>query len=115
MTVWPVSFTVGLATSNHWRGSGQLLVAPGSLVCTPGPITGRVSGVGGIAHTGTQVDLYVSKLVPPWFNISVPVRGSEATVVASTWIFARRNLRDTLRAAGFQVTEHVGWIHSYSR
>jgi len=63
-----------------------------------------------VTHQGTEVHIYVARLVPPWFNVTVPVQGDAGTLIASMWILGRRNLRRTLQAAGFDVTEHVTWF-----
>ena len=101
---------VGLITSDLWRGAGTLWVAPGSIVCTPGRLTARVGPVQPVTHQGTQVDIYIARLVPPWFNVTVPIQGDGGTLFASMWILGRRKLRRTLQAAGFDVTEHVTWF-----
>ena len=85
-------------------------VAPGSLVCTPGRLTAGVSAAQPVKHEGTQVDVYVARLVPPWFNVTVPIRGENGVLVASMWILGRRKLRRTLQEAGFEVVEHVTWF-----
>jgi hypothetical protein len=56
------------------------------------------------------VDVYVARLVPPWFNVTVPIRGEGGTLVASMWVLGRRKLRRTLQEAGFEVVDHVTWI-----
>ena len=63
-----------------------------------------------VTHQGTRVDIYIARLVPPWFNVTVPIRGDGGTLIASTWVLSRRKLRRTLQAAGFEVTEHVTWF-----
>lgn len=103
-------FTVGVTAPGLWRGGGVLWVARGSIVCTPGRLTARASSARPVTHEGTQVDIYVARLVPPWFNVTVPLRGEGGTLVASTWILARRKLRRTFQEAGFDVTEHVTWF-----
>ena len=60
-------------------------------------------------HEGTRVDVYVARLVPLWFNVTVPIRGDGGTLVASMWILGRRKLRQALQAAGFEVVDHVTW------
>ena len=110
VTSWPRAFTVGLITPDMWRGGGTLWVAPGSIVCIPRRLTARMSSAQPVTHQRTQVDIYIARLVPPWFNVTVPIRGDGSTLIASTWILGRRGLRRTLQAAGFDVTEHVTWF-----
>ena len=107
---WPVTFTVGLTTQQLWRGGGELSVAPDWLVCTPGGVTAHLSVAQPVRHAGTRVDVFIARLVPPWFNVSVPVRGEAGTLVASMWIIGRRKLRRTLQQAGYDVVEHVTWV-----
>lgn len=110
VTSWPMTFTVGVTTPGLWRGGGELSVAPGSLVCTPGRLTASASSAQPVKHEEMQVDVFVARLVPPWFNVTVPIRGERGTVVVSMWILARRKLRQALQEAGFDVTEHVTWF-----
>ncbi len=110
VTSWPTTFTVGVTTPGLWRGGGQLSIAPGSIVCTPGRLTAGASSAQPVRHDGTQVDVYVARLVPPWFNLTVPIRGDEGTLIASMWILGRRRLRRTLQEAGFEVVDHVTWF-----
>ena len=110
MISWPVLFNVGVTTPGLWRGGGHLVVAPGSLECIPGRLTSGVSASHSVRHQGAHVDVYVARLVPPWFNVTLPVHGAGETLVASMWIVGRRKLRRTLREAGFDVTEHVTWV-----
>lgn len=110
MMSWPVIFRVGLTTPGLWRGSGQLAIAPGSLVCSPGRLTAGVSAAQPVTHEGTRVDVYVARLVPPWFNVTVPIRGEGRMLVASMWILGRRKLRRAIEEAGFEVVDHVTWI-----
>jgi hypothetical protein len=65
--------------------------------------------MGGSSKARRHVDVYVARLVPPWFNVTVPIRRDGGTLVASMWILSRRRLRRTLYEAGFDVTEHVTW------
>lgn len=109
MSCWPVTFEVGLTTPGLWRGGGRLLIAPGSLVCIPGHVTAGLSKAQPGTYRGKQVHLYTARLVPPWFNVTLPVRADTGTLVASMWILGRRRLRQTLREAGFDVVEHVTW------
>ena len=110
VTSWPTTFTVGVTTPGLWRGGGQLSVAPGSIVCTPGRLTAGASSAHPVRHEGRQVDVYVARLVPPWFNVTVPIRGEGGTLIASMWILGRRKLRRTLQEAGFEVVDHVTWF-----
>ena len=112
VTSWPTAFMVGISLPGFRQGSATLWVAPGSIVCTPGRLTARVGPVQPVTHQGTQVDIYIARLVPPWFNVTVPIRGAGSTLFASMWILGRRKLRRTLQAAGFDVTEHVTWFDS---
>ena len=96
---WPKTFRVGVTTPGLWRGNGDLVVALGFLACSPGPLTGALGRAGEVVHDGRHVDLFVARLVPPWFNVTIPVRGQAGVIVASTWILAKHKLRRTLQAA----------------
>jgi len=85
------------------------MISPGSLVCVPGRLTAGVSQSRPVRHEGRRVDIYVARLIPPWFNVSLPVHGPEGTLVASMWILSRRKLRESLQDAGFDVVEQVTW------
>lgn len=106
---WPVSFQVGVTTENRLRGGAALVIAPGSLVCTPGPITARADGARAVTHQGDRADIYTARLVPPWFSVSIPILGVQDGLVASTWLPARARLRRTLMAPGFEVVDHITW------
>jgi hypothetical protein len=110
VTTWPTTFRVGLTLPGFRRGGGTLWVAPGSIVCIPGRLTALADHVQPVAHQGNQVDIYTTRLVPPWFNVTVPIRGAGGTLLAVIWILGRRKLRQTIQAAGFDVTEHVTWF-----
>lgn len=75
-----------------------------------GRITTGASSAQPVKHEGTQVDGYVARLVPPWFNVTVPIRGEGGTLVASMWTLGRRKLRRTLQEARFEVVDHVTWF-----
>jgi hypothetical protein len=63
-----------------------------------------------VKHNGSRVDVYVARLVPPWFDLAIPIRGDGGTLVATVWLLARRKVRRALREAGFDVVEHITWI-----
>lgn len=44
-----------------------------------------------------RVDVYVTRLVPPWFNVTVPIHGKAGTLVASKWVLGRRKLRKAFK------------------
>lgn len=111
MSSWPVIMTVGLTTPNLLRGTGQLTIAPGLLLCTPKPLTGYFGKAHPLRHQGSRTDIYVAKLLPPWFNVTLPIRADGEMLVASTWILGRRTLRKALDEAGFEVVEHKTWLN----
>ena len=107
---WPATFRVGLIGPRSWRGGGQLTIAPGSLLCSPGRLMAGVSKAHQVKHEGSRVNVYVARLVPPWFDLIIPIRGEGETLVATVWLLARRKVRRALREAGFDVVEHNTWI-----
>jgi hypothetical protein len=106
----PVTFRVGLIGPRLWRGGGQLTIAPGSLLCSPGRLMAGVSKAHQVRYEGSRVEIYVARLVPPWFDLTIPIRGEGGTLVATIWLLARRKVRQALREAGFDVVEHITWI-----
>lgn len=98
-----ITRTVGVTGPDLLRSGGLLTISPGHLVC----IQHRPFGQDVVAeHDGTTVDLYTAWLIPPWFNVTVPVRGTTSLLVASTWLPGRRSLTEDLRSAGFTVSLH---------
>ncbi len=100
---WPILRTVGVTGPDLLRSGGVLTIAPQRLVCVQHRPFGHDITV---EHDGTSVDLYTAWLLPPWFNVTVPVRGKTGVLVASTWLPGRRSLADALRSAGFSVALH---------
>lgn len=100
---------VGITTSNLWRGSGTLYVAPGFLACEPAGLAKKLGEARPVRHEGLVVDLFVARLVPPWFNVTIPIRGVDDVMVASRPLWSRKMLRKLLAEAGFQIVEHVTW------
>ena len=70
----------------------------------------HVSKAHQVKHKGSRVDVYIARLVPPWFDLAIPIRGNGGTLVATVWLLSRRKVRRALREAGFDVVEHVTWI-----
>ena len=112
VTSWPAKFRVGLIGPRSWRGGGLLTIAPDSLSCSPGRLMARVSKAHQVKHEGSTVDVYVARLVPPWFALTIPIRGEGGTLVATVFLLDRRRVRRALREAGFDVVEHITWIDS---
>lgn len=100
---WPIRRTVGVTGPDLLRSGGVLTIAPEHLVCVQHRPFGHDITV---EHDGTSVDLYTAWLVPPWFNVTVPVRGKTGVLVASTWLPGRQSLAEALRSAGFSVALH---------
>jgi len=112
VTTWPKTFSVGVVTfPGYLRGGGVLSVAPGSIMCTPGRVMASLHGARAVRHEGTRVEIYTPRLIPPWFNVSVPIRGEGGTIVAVTWLLSRGSLRRAFQEAGFEVIEHVTWVY----
>src|ERR1700722_4168527 len=105
----PHIFKVGVTTSKA-SGGGRLQVEQHSVVCELGPVNRKVSGLSTVKQYGARIDIYVAKLVPPWFNVSVPISDGENLVRASMWLPGLRKLREALSSAGFQVSVHRTWL-----
>ncbi|MFZ0058691.1 MAG: hypothetical protein WAL35_01425, partial [Acidimicrobiales bacterium] len=56
------------------------------------------------------MEVYVARLVPPWFALTIPIRGEEGTLVATVLLPDRRKVMRALREAGFDIVEHITWI-----
>jgi hypothetical protein len=102
------SFSVGVAAPGM-RGGGRLYIAPQVLICTLGPVLRKITGIENVRHRGNHVDVYRAKLVPFWFNVSVPIDDGRTRVGASTWSFGLRSLTRSLKGAGFDVDLHKTW------
>jgi hypothetical protein len=63
-----------------------------------------------VEHTDRTVTLIRTRLVPPWMNTSLVLRGHDRSAVATTWFGARRKLRGALRSAGFNIEEKAAWF-----
>jgi hypothetical protein len=98
----PQTFTVG-ADVGPVRGGGKLTVAPGQLVFVPGALTRRFSSVSQVEHAGQDVRLVCARWIPPWFNVSIQLRGTEKSCLVVLPLTSRRRLREALKAAGFDV------------
>lgn len=98
----PATFRVG-ADAEWIRGGGRPTVAPGQLVYVPDAVTRRLGAASPVEHTSRSVRLVCARWIPPWFNVSIQLRGSEGSclVVLPSW--SRRPLYEALEAAGFDV------------
>ena len=105
-----LTVNVGLLAPGPRLGGGRLIISPGLLVCRPGRLMTRIRDLDEVSYTGPRVDTYLARLVPPWFDLIIPVRGEGGTLVATVLLFDRRKVRRALREAGFNVVEHATWI-----
>ena len=89
-------------------GSGRLTIAPGLLVGTPGGwAKDRLAEV---IHASDTVDIHVTRLIPPWFNVAVPIRGAGGQLVACMSVFALPRVTRTFTLAGFSIRKHLTWL-----
>ena len=98
------------ANVRQWHSGGHLTIAPGEIVLEPIPALRRLSSVDRIVHTKPTVTFIRTRLAPPWINTSIVVEGSQEKGIASTWILARRRLRNALLAAGFSIDYRSAWV-----
>jgi hypothetical protein len=100
----PATFTVG-ADAEWIRGGGRLTGVPGQLVFMPDAVTRRLGSASPVEHASRSVRLVRARWIPPWFNVSIQLRGTEGSclVVLPSW--SRRRLREALLAAGFDVED----------
>jgi hypothetical protein len=95
-------FRVGAVLGNV-AGGGLLLVAPGRLEMKTGSITGHVSKVDIVQHSGSKVTAYTARLLPPWMCCSIVVADGKRSVLATFPIWMRRKVLSTLKESGFEV------------
>ena len=80
---WPITKAVGVTGPDLLRSGGQLIITPGTLACVQHrPLGDNIT----VVHDSNSVDVYTARLMPPWFNVTVPVRGKGGLLVASMWI-----------------------------
>jgi hypothetical protein len=103
------TFSVGVRLARA-NGGGRLTIEKGEIVLEPDRPLRWLSRVQRIVHTDQRVKLVKARLVPPWFSTSVVLHDSEASGYAVTWIGARKRLRASLAAAGFDVQEITTWF-----
>lgn len=104
-----VTFRVGVRLPPV-KGGGKLTVEHGAIVLETDRPTRSLSRISRIVHTDRQVMLVKARLVPPWFNPSLVLHDDEASGYAMTWLGARNRLRESLKAAGFDVQEVTTWF-----
>ena len=104
------SFQVG-ATVKSAQGGGRLIVAPGTLVLEPGPVTRRLTDVERVLHSSNCVTMFKGRLLPPYMNTHIVIEGGEVVALATLPGWSRRRVRVALREAGFQLEERSGWIY----
>ena len=92
------------------NGGGRLSVDHGELVFEADRPTRAVSRFERITHTDRRVILAKGRLVLPWFDTSAFVHDDSRSDFAVTPISARKRLRASLQAAGFEVMEIATWF-----
>jgi hypothetical protein len=100
----PATFRVG-AYAERIGGGGRLTVAPGQLVFEPDVVTRRLGSAASVEHASRTVRLVRARWIPPWFNVSIQLRGPEGSCLVMLPSWSRRRLRDALDAAGFDVED----------
>lgn len=103
-------FSVGVAMRAGLRGGGTLAVSPGRLYCRIGRLSSSLSGIASVTHSGTVIDVYTARLIPPWMNVSCVVMDDDNTILVSLPIISRKRLLTALRANGFEVRTHRTWV-----
>lgn len=109
--VWPVSFQVGFIAPDGVSGPGRLEVEPGAIRCVSTFSLGGARSGRTWTHTDRTVNLYIARLVPPWFSVALSLHEGSESFGASTWLPGRRRLADTVASAGFAVAEHRTWLY----
>jgi hypothetical protein len=97
-------------TAGRYHGGGHLYIAPKALTCRLGSLAKRVSDFEEVSHTGGSVQIYVARLVPPWFNVSVLVDDGTRRIRASVPRPRLRRLVTSLQQASFDVQITRTWL-----
>jgi len=93
------------AEVRHVYGGGKLTIGPRAIVLECSRPTRAFSGVAQVVHTDRDVLLVKARLVPPWYNTSLVLHSLEGSACAITGALRRRQLRESLTAAAFNVRE----------
>jgi hypothetical protein len=98
----PATFRAGAAVGSV-GGGGKLSVEPGHLVFVPDALTRRFASVSRVEHASRGVKLVCARYIPPWFNVSIQLRGTQGSCLVILPQWSRRRLGEALEAAGFDV------------
>jgi hypothetical protein len=105
-------FKIMVETTSRIGGfGGWLTVYQGLLVLTPTRPTRRFLGVARLDQSAATVTWIRQPLFPPWINRAIDFTpdGGKPTLRLRLGLAARRRLRATLIAAGFNVVEARSW------
>src|SRR5664280_409014 len=105
----PVTIRVSVFAPGRWKGGGKLIISPGSLQCISGRFIAKLSKVHQVRIDGSRIDIYRGP--QPWGSLTIPIRESGDVLVARVFPLGKATFRRALRAAGFDVVEHISWIH----
>jgi hypothetical protein len=87
----PATFRVS-ADVGMMRGGGQLTVAPGHLGFLPNVLTRRLGSASPVEHASRNVRLVRARWIPPWFNVSIQLRGTQGSCLVMLPSWSRRPL-----------------------
>jgi hypothetical protein len=109
-------FKVIVETTSRIGGfGGWLAVYQGLLVLTPTRPTRRFLGLDRLDQSATTVTWIRQPLFPPWLNRAIDFTpdAGESKLRLRLGFAARRRLRPTLVAAGFNVVEARSWTITF--
>jgi hypothetical protein len=92
-----------------------LHVTPGVLYCVLSRLNSRFSGFDAIRVEVKEIDIFVAKLIPPWFNVSFNLKDEHHQILASMWLPGPRPLKKALRAADIKPMIHRTWTYRGER
>jgi hypothetical protein len=107
-------FEVG-TTFGTIAGSGQLIVAPGSVTLVPGYLSRRLwnrveapyrqppEELECVGQSKPTIEVLKARFLPPWMNTAAVVEGDRETAVAVVPAWLRRSVLEALAEAGFVV------------
>ena len=104
----PFKLTLNMYTQARWYGEGVISIVPGEIVVK----ATRGTQAETVTYRGSEVEIQVARLLPPWCNVSVPVSGDGGDVRVYGSIFLRKRLRRLFQECGFDIRERRVWFTS---